>query len=61
MWTHDAANCPHFRRDHLMSETLESYRPRSLGSLQREDSVSMLSERFNTAARLEYDTQSLDR
>ena len=44
-----------------MSETLESYRPRSLGSLQREDSVSMLSERFNTAARLEYDTQSLDR
>ena len=52
------------RRDHLISETLESYRPRSLGnlaSLQREDSVSMLSERFNTSVRHDYDTQSLDR
>ena len=40
------------RRDHLMSETMDSYRPRSLGSLHHiEDSVSMLSlsERFNTA------------
>ena len=43
-----------------MSETLESYRPRSLGNLHREDSVSMLSERFNTS-RVDYDTQSLDR
>ena len=49
------------RRDHLMSETMENYRPRSLGNLTREDSVSMLSERFNTTGRLEYDTQSLDR
>ena len=46
-----------------MSEGLESYRPRSLGNLQREDSVSMLSERFNTGGggMAEYDTQSLDR
>ena len=49
-----------------MSEGLESYRPRSLGNLhQREDSVSMLSERFNTGVggggMAEYDTQSLDR
>ena len=49
------------RRDHLMSETMQNYRPRSLGNLHREDSVSMLSERFNTTGRLEYDTQSLDR
>ena len=48
-----------------MSETLESYRPRSLGNLHaiaRDDSnVSMLSERFNTSLRPDYDTQSLDR
>ena len=49
------------RRDHLISETMESYRPRSLGNLHREDSVSMLSERFNTTSRTDYDTQSLDR
>ena len=48
-----------------MSEGLETYRPRSLGNLMREDSVSMLSERFNTGTggggMMEYDTQSLDR
>ena len=47
-----------------MSETMESYRPRSLGNLHniaRDDSVSMLSERFNTSLRHDYDTQSLDR
>lgn len=51
------------RRDHLISETMESYRPRSLSNLHREDSlsVSMLSERFNTTSRTDYDTQSLDR
>ena len=56
-----------------MSETLESYRPRSLSNLhlrgggggghEAGHSVSMmsLSERFTTGRGLEYDTQSLDR
>ena len=47
-----------------MSETLESYRPRSLIDLHRSESVSMLSERFNighTGHTGDYDTQSLDR
>jgi len=47
------------RRDHLISETVERYRPRSLGSLHRGESVSMLSERYTTSG--EYDTLSLDR
>ena len=62
----------YYRRDHLMSETLESYRPRSLSNLhlrggggghEAGHSVSMmsLSERFTTGRGLEYDTQSLDR
>jgi hypothetical protein len=45
------------RRDHLMSENVERYRPQSLGSLNRGDSVSMLSERYTTST----DTLSLDR
>ena len=54
-----------------MSETLESYRPRSLSNLhlrgggghEAGHSVSMmsLSERFTTGRGLDYDTQSLDR
>jgi len=47
------------RRDHLISETVETYRPRGLGDLHRNDSISMLSERYNTCS--DYDTQSLDR
>jgi len=47
------------RRDQLISETVESYRPRSLGDLHRNGSVSMLSERYTTSS--DYDTQSLDR
>ena len=47
------------RRDHLISETVERYRPQSLGSLNRGNSVSMLSERYTTSS--DYDTLSLDR
>ena len=47
------------RRDQLLSETVECYRPRSLGNLHRNNSVSMLSERYTMAT--DYDTQSLDR
>lgn len=44
------------RRDKLLGETLEGYRPRSLGSLvTRElDSVSVLSDRFQSRGRGEY-------
>ena len=46
------------RRDHLMSETVDTYRHRS-DNMLRGDSVSMLSERYTTST--DYDTLSLDR
>lgn len=53
------------RRDKLLGETLEWYRPRSLGSLAVSEAETggkaMLSERWTTNRRGEYDTQSLDR
>ena len=50
------------RHDKLLGEGLQWYRPRSLGNLTSEgDGVSMLSERWTTGRRGEYDTQSLDR
>lgn len=52
------------RRDKLLGETMEWYRPRSLAGLNTTDmdSVSMLSERFQSRGRRpEYHTQSLDR
>jgi len=55
------------RRDKLLGETLEWYRPRSLGSLALTETdhgvgnKAMLSERWTTNRRGEYDTQSLDR
>jgi len=53
------------RRDKLLGETLEWYRPRSLGSLAFSESESgnktLLSERWTTSRRGEYATQSLDR
>ena len=42
-----------------MSETVERYRPRSLDTMLRGNSVSMLSERYTTSS--DYDTLSLDR
>ena len=47
------------RRDHLISETVERYRPRSLDTMLFGNSVSMLSERYTTSS--DYDTLSLDR
>ena len=50
------------RRDKLLGETMEWFRPRSLAGLNTThmDSVSMLSERFQVRGRrTEYHTQSL--
>ena len=42
------------RRDHLMSETVDGYRPHSLDNMLGGDSVSMLSGRYTTYS--DYDT-----
>ena len=55
------------RRDKLLGETIEWYRPRSLGNLSQimnEDSVSMLSEKYRRAYSSDYNvnhwSQSLE-